>query len=62
VHLAGPERVTRWELGRRFVHIAALPADVIEAGESTDASRPRDVSLVSDWHCGRSLDDALRAS
>lgn len=57
--LAGPERLSRHELGCRFVAAAGLPAERVRAGESSDPLRPRDVSLLSDWRCPRSLDAAL---
>lgn len=58
-HLAGPERVSRYELGRRFVALVGLPEDRIRPGVCSDPLRPGDVSLVSDWGCPRSLDAAL---
>lgn len=58
-HLAGPERISRYELGRRFAAHAGLPKDCIRPGVCADPLRPRDVSLVSDWSCPRSLDAAL---
>jgi dTDP-4-dehydrorhamnose reductase len=61
-HLAGPERVSRHELGRLFVEQAGLGPDRVRAGECTDSLRPRDVSLVSDWSCPRSLRAALADS
>jgi dTDP-4-dehydrorhamnose reductase len=57
--LAGHERVSRYELGLRFVASAGLPLDRIRPGENDDPLRPRDVSLVSDWRCPRSLEAAL---
>lgn len=61
VHAAGREAVSRFELGRRFTRIAGLDVEVEEA-LSNDPRRPRDVSLLSDWHCDRSLDEALAES
>lgn len=58
--LAGPERISRYEFGRRFVALAGLAPERVLAGECHDPLRPRDVSLVSDWRCPRSLDAALR--
>lgn len=60
LHVAGREAVSRLELGRRFVLAAGLGV-VLEEAESTDPRRPRDVSLLSDWDCGRSLEEALAA-
>jgi dTDP-4-dehydrorhamnose reductase len=62
LHLAGPERVSRFELGRRFLAASGLAGIQLEPVECTDPLRPRDVSLVSDWDCGRSLDAALAES
>jgi dTDP-4-dehydrorhamnose reductase len=58
-HLAGPERISRHDLGRLFVEQAGLAPDRVRAGECNDPLRPRDVSLASDWSCPRSLRDAL---
>ena len=58
-HLAGPESVSRFDLGQRFLAAAAIDDVIIEAAESEDPLRPRDVSLSTDWDCGRSLDAAL---
>jgi dTDP-4-dehydrorhamnose reductase len=58
-HVAGPERISRHELGVRFVDQAGLPRERIRAGACDDPLRPRDVSLVSDWSCPRSLQAAL---
>lgn len=55
VHLAGPERVSRWELGRRFAVAQALPLALLRPVECQDPLRPRDVTLTSDWHAQRSL-------
>ncbi len=59
-HLAGHERVSRWELGRRFCALHGLPSDLFRPVRRP-VGRPRDVSL-SGRSCGRSLDAALRAS
>jgi dTDP-4-dehydrorhamnose reductase len=61
-HLAGPERISRYEFGVRFVDQAGLAPDRVRAGECNDPLRPRDVSLVSDWSCPRSLQAALADS
>jgi dTDP-4-dehydrorhamnose reductase len=61
LQLAGPERVSRYELGRRLLRAARIDV-AIEPAESSDPKRPRDVSLVSDRDCGRSLDAALAGS
>jgi dTDP-4-dehydrorhamnose reductase len=62
LHLAGPERVSRFELGRRFLAASGFSAPRLEPAECSDPLRPRDVALVSDWDCGRSLDAALAES
>src|SRR5580765_6134871 len=59
VHLAGPERVSRWELGVRFCALHGLSRAMIQAGESQDALRPRDVSLRSRWQPPRDLQAML---
>lgn len=61
-HLAGPERVSRFELGRRFLAATGLAGPRLGPVECTDPLRPRDASLLSDWDCGRSLDAALAES
>jgi dTDP-4-dehydrorhamnose reductase len=62
LHLAGRERVSRFELGRRFLAASGLTSPRLDPVECADPLRPRDVSLVSDRDCGRSLDDALAES
>lgn len=59
VHVAGPERVSRWEFGRRFCAARGLDERWLCAVECTDPLRPRDVSLVSDF-AQRSLAEMLR--
>lgn len=58
-HLAGPERVSRYELGVRFAGAAGLPLLALRPAPGNDPLRPRDVSLRGPWSCGRSLDEAL---
>jgi dTDP-4-dehydrorhamnose reductase len=60
VHLAGRERVSRWELAQRFAAAAGISLAHVRAGLAADPRRPADVSLRTDWDCGRSLDAALR--
>jgi dTDP-4-dehydrorhamnose reductase len=62
VHLAGPERISRHGFAERFASVHGLDMDGIEATESSDPTRPRDVSLVSDVPPRRSLDAMLRDS
>jgi dTDP-4-dehydrorhamnose reductase len=59
VHLAGGERVSRWELGVRFCALHGLSRTLILPGESQDALRPRDVSLRSRWQPPRDLQAML---
>lgn len=61
-HLAGPERVSRWELGLRFVRAHGLPQELLQPVECQDPLRPRDVSLASDWRAPRSLSAMLADS
>lgn len=60
VHLAGPERLSRAELGRRFVALHGLGAVRIRVATSQDPLRPRDASLIADVPARRSLDEMLR--
>lgn len=62
VHAAGGERVSRMELGERFLAVHPLAGLVVRAAERGDASRPRDVSLVPDWVEERELDEGLGES
>lgn len=55
LHLPGPERLSRWELGRRFCAAHRLDATLLQPAECSDATRPRDVSLVGTWRAERSL-------
>jgi dTDP-4-dehydrorhamnose reductase len=54
-HLPGPERVSRFELGRLLCGLHALDASLLVPVECQDAARPRDVSLAGDWRARRSL-------
>jgi dTDP-4-dehydrorhamnose reductase len=56
LHVAGPERVSRWELGRRFCARHGLPLYRLDATECLDPLRPRDVSLRTDVAARRDLD------
>ncbi|MBL9079910.1 MAG: sugar nucleotide-binding protein [Planctomycetes bacterium] len=62
VHAPGPERCSRWELGRRFCALHDLDAGLLEPTECQDALRPRDVSLCGAVPAWRSLDAMLCAS
>lgn len=62
VHVAGRERVSRWDLGRRFVARAGLADARLVAAPSTSPLRPKDVSLRSDVPSARTLDAALADS
>ena len=55
VHLPGPERLSRWELGQRFCAQHGLPARLLVATECQDPLRPRDVSLRGAWLPPRDL-------
>jgi dTDP-4-dehydrorhamnose reductase len=64
VHLAGPERVSRFELAERFVRASGfvpVPGSWWPA-VATARDRPRDTSLLTDVPARRSLDEALAAS
>jgi dTDP-4-dehydrorhamnose reductase len=58
VHLAGPERVSRWELGVRFARRHRLDVGLLQAVECLEPLRPRDVALTSDVPF-RPLDEML---
>ena len=46
-HLAGPERLTRYEIALRVVDRLGLPRDAVEAGLTPEgAARPRDLALT----------------
>jgi dTDP-4-dehydrorhamnose reductase len=62
VHLGGPERVSRYDFAERFGAVHGLDMDRVEAVASSDPTRPKDVSLVSDVDARRSLDAMLRDS
>lgn len=55
LHLAGPERCSRWELGQRFCGLHGLPTELLQPVECQDVERPRDVTLVGSWQASRSL-------
>lgn len=60
LHVAGGERLSRWQFGQRFCAAHGLPVDRLQPGECNDPQRPRDVSLVSDWPPTRDLEAMLR--
>jgi dTDP-4-dehydrorhamnose reductase len=62
LHVAGPERCSRWELGRRLCALHELDANLLLPAECQEALRPRDVSLRSSVPARRSLDAMLAAS
>lgn len=62
LHLPGPERVSRAELGLRFCRLHGLPGAALRLAPRPDPSRPRDTSLAGGWSAGRSLDAMLRDS
>lgn len=58
-HLAGPERVSRWEFGARYASVAGVDCAAWRPTVAVDPLRPRDVSMISDRASGRSLSAAL---
>lgn len=58
VHVAGPERISRWEFAERFASVHGLDSSAWRPVVATDPERPRDVSMISDWFA-RSLDEAF---
>lgn len=61
-HLPGPERVSRWELARRFGAACGSAPGSWQPVECHDPLRPRDVSLLGGWRASRGLDEMLRDS
>ena len=61
-HVAGSERVSRWELCERFCAAVGIDVGAFVPGVSDDPRRPKDVSLIADWAPSRDLDAALAAS
>lgn len=61
-HLAGPERISRWEFGQRFLAVHGLTTSLWQPATRAAGARPRDASLISDWPAARSLDAALAVS
>ncbi len=59
LHLAGPERVSRYEFGLRFARRHGLDAKWLQPTECMDALRPRDVSLVAAWPAARDFEAML---
>lgn len=59
VHLAGPERVSRWELGRRFAQVLGVASSQLLPAECQDPLRPRDVALIPTIAATRSLEAML---
>jgi dTDP-4-dehydrorhamnose reductase len=62
IHVTGPERVSRFDLAERFLAAGGSTPARLEPALCTDPRRPPDVSLLGEWHCGRSLDAALSES
>ncbi len=60
LHLAGPERVSRWEFARRFAAHHGLDHSRWLPVECRDPQRPRDVSLRGSWQPSRGLEAMLR--
>lgn len=61
-HLAGPERVSRWQLGQRLCLLHGLDASRLRAVECADPLRPGDVCLLPTWPARRSLDAMLASA
>jgi len=59
LHLPGPERCSRWDLGQRLCARHGLDAALLQPTECRDPLRPRDVSLDGTWRASRSLDAML---
>jgi dTDP-4-dehydrorhamnose reductase len=59
LHLPGPERCSRWELGRRLCGLHQLDEVPLVPIECQDGLRPRDVSLCGTWQASRSLEEML---
>jgi dTDP-4-dehydrorhamnose reductase len=55
VHLAGPERLSRWELGNLLCARHGLPRALLVPVESQASNRPRDVSLAGTFRPERDL-------
>lgn len=60
LHVAGPERLSRWEFARRVAVARNLDPAGLEPVECQDPLRPRDVALRGRWPCRRSLAAMLR--
>src|SRR5690606_6171868 len=60
LHVAGPERLSRWEFGRRVAAALGLDPAGLDPVECQDALRPRDVALRGRWPVRRPLADMLR--
>ncbi len=61
-HLPGPERVSRTDLGFRFMELHGLTSPLVRSDPATDPLRPRDASLVGNWRAPHTLDAMLRDS
>ena len=59
VHLPGPERLSRWELGRRLCAEQRLDPLHLQPVECQDPLRPRDVALAGSWRPSRTLAEML---
>lgn len=55
VHLPGPERLSRWELGVLLCARHGISRELLVPGECQDPLRPRDVSLRGPWRASRDL-------
>ena len=55
VHLPGPERLSRWELGVLLCARHGIARDLLVPRECQDPLRPRDVALRGAWQPSRDL-------
>jgi dTDP-4-dehydrorhamnose reductase len=60
VHVAGPERLSRYEFAERFATVQGWGERPWRAARSEDPTRPPDVSLEASEPAARSLDAMLR--
>lgn len=59
LHCAGPERLSRHAFAERWCRAHGRDPSPLRAVECVDPGRPRDVSMVSSFEAGRSLDEML---
>ncbi len=59
LHVAGPQRCSRWEFGWQLGAALGLDLSLLVPAECQDPLRPRDVSLVTQWPLRRSFEAML---